>query len=64
MQIKTNLVPRKYHMCAGHFVKERQTDVIVYGGNKRRKSKYERNVMTDMVIYRFGTYLAIDKPQH
>lgn len=51
-------------MCAGHFVKERQTDVIVYGGNKRRKSKYERNVMTDMVIYRFGTYLAIDKPQH
>lgn len=55
MQIKTNLIPRKYHMCVSHFVEERQTDVVVYGGNKRRKSKYDRNVMTDMVIYRFGT---------
>jgi hypothetical protein len=49
-----SLTPRKYHMCSSHFVGEGQTDVIVYGGNKRRKSKFERNVMTDMMIFRFG----------
>ena len=41
-------------MCASHFMGERQVDVVVYGGNKRRKSKFERNVMTDMIIFRFG----------
>ena len=41
-------------MCVSHFVQERQADVVVYGGNKRRKTKFERNVMTDMIIFRFG----------
>ena len=52
------LIARKYHMCASHYVGERQTDVVVYGGNKRRKSKFERNVMTDMIIFRFGERLG------
>ena len=52
--MKIKLLPRKYHMCCSHFVRENQTDVIVYGGNKRRKNKFERNVMTDMIIFRFG----------
>ncbi len=52
--MKVELVPRKYHMCASYFRAERQADVVVYGGNKRRKSKFERNVMTDMLIFRFG----------
>ena len=54
VQVKMELVPRKYHMCASYFRAEKQADVIVYGGNKRRKSKFERNVMTDMLIFRFG----------
>ncbi len=50
----SSLVSRKYHMCASHFVGERQADVIVYGGNKRRKTKFDKNVMTDMIVLRFG----------
>ena len=49
-------------MCTSHYRGGKQTDVIVYGGNKRRKSKFERNVMTDMIIFRFGmcvTYVAV-----
>lgn len=49
-----NLVARKYHMCCSFFKQERTSDMIVYGGNKRRKSKLERNVMTDMLIVKFG----------
>lgn len=41
-------------MCCSYFRRERQVDVIVYGGNKRRKTKLERNVMTDMLVVRFG----------
>lgn len=46
-------------MCMSHFVRERQTDVVVYGGNKRRKTKFERNVMTNMIIFRFGKKLNL-----
>lgn len=41
-------------MCCSFFRQERMVDVIVYGGNKRRKSKLERNVMTDTLVVRFG----------
>ena len=56
INLKIDLIPRKYHMCCSNFIEGQQTDVVVYGGNKRRKSKFERNVMTDMVIFRFGMY--------
>lgn len=47
-------------MCCSRFVSPGgQTDVIVYGGNKRRKSKYEKNVMTDLMIFRFGESLCM-----
>ena len=39
--------------CSVH-IQERQTDVLVFGRNKQRKSKFERNVMTDLMIFRFG----------
>ena len=41
-------------MCASHFVEHGQTDVVVFGGNKRRQTKFERNVITGLVIFRFG----------
>ena len=30
------------------------TDIIIYGGNKRRESKFDRHVMTGLTILRFG----------
>ena len=33
---------------------DRHTDVLVYGGNKHRQSKFERHVMTDLIIFKFG----------
>ena len=44
--------------CSFH-IQERQTDVIVFGGNKQRKSKYDRHVMTDLMIFRFGREINI-----
>ena len=54
VKLEQELVPRKYHMCACYYRASRQVDVVVYGGNKRRKNKFERNVMTDMLIFRIG----------
>ena len=53
-QLKILLRPRMWHMGCSYHIGERQTDVVVYGGNKQRQSKYERHVMTDVVIFRFG----------
>ncbi len=55
------LIPRKYHMCCSYFRQDRMADVVVYGGNKRRKNKFERNVMTDMIIIRFGKGALFEK---
>ena len=41
-------------MSCSYHIQTKQTDVIVYGGNKQRKDKFDRNVMTDAVIFRFG----------
>ena len=39
--------------CSYH-ISDKHTDVLVYGGNKQRQSKFERHVMTDLVIFKFG----------
>ena len=41
-------------MSCSYHITERQTDVLVFGGNKQRKTKFEKNVMTDLLIFRFG----------
>ena len=41
-------------MSCSYRIADRQTDVLVYGGNKQRKTKFEKNVMTDLLIIRFG----------
>ena len=41
-------------MSCSYHITEQQTDVFVFGGNKQRKTKFERNVMTDLLIVRFG----------
>ena len=41
-------------MSCSYHIAEGQTDVLVFGGNKQRKTKFERNVMTDLLIFRFG----------
>ena len=46
--------PRKYHMSCSYHKQERQTDVFVFGGNKQRKSKYDRHVMTGLMVFHFG----------
>ena len=48
-----------FHMSCSYHIQTKQTDVIVYGGNKQRKDKFDRNVMTDAVIFRFGNPLLI-----
>lgn len=41
-------------MSCSYHILDCQTDVIVFGGNKRRLSKFDRNVITSPVIIRFG----------
>ena len=46
-------------MSCSYHVSDRQTHVIVYGGNKQRQSKFERHVMTDLLIFKFGVYVYV-----
>ena len=48
------LKPRMFFSSCNHYIHTRQTDVIIYGGNKQRKDKFDRNVMTNPLIIRFG----------
>ena len=41
-------------MSCSYHIADRQTDVLVYGGNKQRKTKFERNVVTDLLVIKFG----------
>lgn len=50
-----SLIPRMHHMACSYHIQDSQTDVIVFGGNIRRQSKFERNVVTLPIIFRFGT---------
>lgn len=43
-----------FHMCCSDHLQVKQTDVIIYGGNKQRQSKFDRNVITSPIIIRFG----------
>ena len=53
-QLKILLRPRMFHMGCSYHISDKHTDVLVYGGNKQRQSKFERHVMTDLVIFKFG----------
>lgn len=53
-QLPKELQSRMYHMSCSYHIQDCQTDVIVFGGNKRRQSKFDRNVITSPVIIRFG----------
>ena len=41
-------------MTCSFFHDTMMTDIIIYGGNKRRESKFDRHVMTGLTILRFG----------
>ena len=58
-QLKIPLCPRKYHMSCSYHKQERQTDVFLFGGNKQRKSKFERHVMTGLTIFHFGEQWSV-----
>lgn len=53
------LTPRMFHMSCSYHMHDKQTDAIVYGGNKRRESKYDRNVTDVVAIFRFGELIAM-----
>ena len=50
------LKPRMFHMSCSYHIQDQQTDAIVYGGNKRRENKYDRNVTDVVAIFRFGKF--------
>ena len=58
-QLKISLRPRKYHMSCSYHKQERQTDVFLFGGNKQRKSKFDRHVMTGLTIFHFGEQWSV-----
>ena len=47
-------------MSCSYHITDRQADVFVFGGNKQRKTKFEKNVMTDLLIFRFGEPACTD----
>jgi hypothetical protein len=49
------LKPRMFHMSCSYHVQDKQTDVVIYGGNKQRQHKFDRNVITCPVIVKFGS---------
>ena len=45
--------------CSYHHDGGMKSDAIAYGGNKRRQSKFDKHVMTDLRILRFGRHKVI-----
>ena len=41
-------------MACSHFLSPTTTDVLLFGGNKQRKSNQEKHVMSDLTIFSFG----------
>jgi len=44
-----------YHMSTVYYRNhDYQTDVIIFGGNIQRKSKFDKHVVTEMRVLKFG----------
>ena len=60
LKLRLSCLPRMFQMsCSSHErergrERERETEVVAFGGNKQRQNKFDRNVMTDLIIFRFG----------
>lgn len=48
------LMARMWQMTCSHHYGDMRTDVIMFGGNKRRQSKFDKHVMTALTVFRFG----------
>ena len=51
-------------MCCSYHIQDCQTDVIIYGGNKQRQSKFDRNVVASPIIIRFGKIIIVQLVSH
>ena len=57
VQLIVNTRARMFHMTSAyHRSHDYSTDVIIFGGNIQRKSKFDKHVVTETRVLKFGTY--------
>ena len=50
-----------WHMACSYHTEDNRTDVILFGGNIRRRSQAEKHVVTGLTILSFGKFHNINK---
>ena len=54
-QLMVDTRARMFHMSNAYFCNhDYQTDAIIFGGNIQRKSKFDKHVVTEMRVLKFG----------
>ena len=50
-----------FHMTSSYYHSHNHcsTDVIIFGGNIQRKSKFDKHVVTETRVLKFGTYSCV-----
>ena len=43
-----------WHMACSYHMEDNRTDVILFGGNIRRRSQAEKHVQTGLTIFSYG----------
>ena len=45
-----------WHMACSYHIEDNRTDVLLFGGNIRRRSQAEKHVVTGLTIFSFGKF--------